>query len=258
MGTGTEALSIPLHDLNEGTVEAANFSLERLAGTVGSQRAIDCAEEAILLMPDGGIELDTIQIAAPSAAILPAGHYSVRFLESCSIFLVRHVERHAASHPDIIDPGEGFKRLRPIDQPEIIAVSDWKASDDKPRLKMLQTSFLSINWVEYNGPRDRRVLSPHLHDAFEQGSLAIAGDFVHHLRLPWGPDANQWRSDLHLCAGPDSLVVIPPNIIHTTEGVGDGYHLLIDIFCPPRRDFITNGYVANSVDYEDLQQRSIS
>jgi hypothetical protein len=256
MGADLEPLSIPLHDLNEAAGEAANFSVERIAGTTGSEHLVDCAAEAILLAPDGGIGLGSVQIASPAAAILPVGRCRIRFLKACSVYLVKPVERDAASHPDIAPPGKGFRRLRQIDQPEIMPVPDWKASDERPRLKMLQTSLLSINWVEYDGPRDRTALSPHLHDDFEQGSLAISGDFVHHLRLPWGPDANQWCADSHLSAGPDSLAVIPPRIIHTTEGVGGGQHLLIDIFCPPRRDFIANGWVANSADYEDLQMGS--
>jgi hypothetical protein len=119
----------------------------------------------------------------------------------------------------------------------------------RPRLKMLQSATLSINWVEYEGVRDRTQLSPHSHDDFEQGSLAIHGDFVHHLRLPWGPDANQWRDDLHLSAPAGSLSIVPPGLIHTSEGLGEGRHLLIDVFCPPRGDFIAKGWVANSSDY---------
>ena len=68
---------------------------------------------------------------------------------------------------------------------------------------------------------------------------------------PWGPDADQWREDVHLPAGPASLLLIPPHLIHTTEGIGEGRHVLMDIFAPPRRDFIQRGWVANAADYID-------
>ena len=90
-----------------------------------------------------------------------------------------------------------------------LALADIKAPADKPRLKMLQTDTLSVNLVEYEGVRDRTALSPHSHADFEQGSLAIAGGFVHHLRVPWAADANLWRDDEHLVAPSPSLVVIP-------------------------------------------------
>jgi hypothetical protein len=44
---------------------------------------------------------------------------------------------------------------------------------------------------------------------------------------------------------------VPLNLIHTSEGVGAGRHVLIDIFSPPRRDFISRGWVHNAADYED-------
>ena len=46
------------------------------------------------------------------------------------------------------------------------------------------------------------------------------------------------------------MLVIPGELVHTTEGVGSERHLLIDVFAPPRRDFIGKGWVANSKDYE--------
>jgi hypothetical protein len=110
---------------------------------------------------------------------------------------------------------------------------------------------MSINWVEYQGARDRTKLSPHSHTDFEQGSLAIAGDYVHHLRTPWGPNADQWCDDQHMEASTDSLLVIPPEIIHTTEGVGDGHSVLVDVFAPPRVDFIAKGWMHNAADYID-------
>jgi len=35
------------------------------------------------------------------------------------------------------------------------------------------------------------------------------------------------------------VLVTPPKLIHTSEGIGDGRHILVDIFAPPREDFLT-------------------
>jgi hypothetical protein len=119
---------------------------------------------------------------------------------------------------------------------------------------MFQSATMSINWVDYDGPRDRKSLSPHFHDDFEQASLAVAGDFIHHLRVTWGKDADEWRDDVHMAAYSPSILVIPPALIHTSEGVGPGRHLLIDVFAPPRRDFIAKKWMLNSSEYLDPQE----
>jgi hypothetical protein len=51
-----------------------------------------------------------------------------------------------------------------------------------------------------------------------------------------------------------SILVIPPALIHTSEGVGPGRHLLIDVFAPPRRDFIAKKWMLNSSEYLDPQE----
>jgi hypothetical protein len=134
---------------------------------------------------------------------------------------------------------------------QVFEIDTIKAPPDNPRLKMFQSATMSINWVDYEGPRDRTALSPHFHTDFEQASLAAAGNFVHHLRVDWSRNANEWRDDQHMQCGSPSVLVIPPYVTHTTEGVGPGHHLLIDIFAPPRRDFIAKGWVANSAEYRD-------
>jgi len=98
--------------------------------------------------------------------------------------------------------------------------------------------------------RDPRRLSPHSHDDFEQGSLAVQGTYVHHLRYPWGPDMTSWRDDEHGTVGSPSLLIIPPRVVHTTQSVGDGPKELVDIFAPPRADFsLMPGAVCNADEY---------
>jgi mannose-6-phosphate isomerase-like protein (cupin superfamily) len=98
--------------------------------------------------------------------------------------------------------------------------------------------------------RDVHKLSPHQHADFEQGSLSLRGQWVHHMRYPWGPDLSDWRDDEHVEVGSPSLTVIPPKVVHTSRNLNDGGAWLLDIFAPPRMDFSSKpGKVANEDDY---------
>lgn len=245
---------------------AQTFWVEWVEFGQGAGFAAESAHELLLIAPAAGLHVTpangaAVEVTGHSVAILPPGRYLVSG-EKGAIAVLLASDRPDVQGRPVLNAGDyvvADPRIQPTGTPwrrlaaggiEVLPISAIMASKDKPRLKMLQTGTMSINIVEYDGPRNRAELSPHSHSSFEQGSLAIAGDFVHHLRAPWGSDADQWRDDEHLQAPSPSLLVIPVEMIHTTEGVGGGHHFLVDIFSPPRTDFIGKGWVFNAKDYE--------
>lgn len=117
--------------------------------------------------------------------------------------------------------------------------------------RLYRGSTIMVNFGDGRlGRRDPRNVSPHHHDDFEQYSIALAGEYIHHIRWPWTSDSTAWREDEHeRCASP-SVAVIPPPATHTSAGMADGLNRLCDAFCPPRKDFSQReGWVLNAADY---------
>ncbi|BCL25452.1 hypothetical protein ACFFS2_09135 [Streptomyces aurantiacus] len=140
------------------------------------------------------------------------------------------------------DPVGGF-RLR------VYRLADTPISEGRFG-RIFRTTNLMVNFLaEEPTPRNPIKLSPHSHDDFEQLSLAVEGEFIHHIQYPWGPDSTQWRPEEHGRVGSPSITVIPPPAVHTTQGVGS-HQQLIDIFSPPRQDFSARpGWILNEADY---------
>jgi len=237
------------------------FTVDHAVAARGSLHA-EAEIEAILIFPaDAGCVTQggrTVEVPARSVCLLTEGTFAVEAAPGATVAIIRPITGNApagaVNEADYDGTDDGILPLAPpalsrLAGPQIIAADAIRAPADKPRLKILRSRCLSISWIEYEGLRDRTKLSPHTHEDFEQGSLALSGEFVHHLRTPWGPDATAWREDQHMQAPSPSLCIIPPKVIHTTEGLGAGHHLLIDIFAPPRADFLGKGWVSNAADY---------
>jgi len=123
--------------------------------------------------------------------------------------------------------------------------------------RLFRSRNLMINVFERKlDRRDPHKLTPHSHPNFEQISLAMEGTFIHHLRKPWGADSSQWRADEHVELQSPSTIVIPTDLIHTTQDVGEGIIWLVDIFGPPRMDFSLQAGVVRNADEYPLPEKS--
>ena len=122
-----------------------------------------------------------------------------------------------------------------------------------PRIqpRIFRSTNMMINaFVPWRTRRDPREMSPHWHADFEQVSLGLQGEFIHHIRYPWTSDSTRWEPDQHLATASPSAAIIPPPAVHTTQDVGEGEAWLIDVFAPPRIDFsLKPGFVLNEADY---------
>lgn len=244
------------------------------AAVVGYTHAIagdtwTCAAtgEHVLLVLDGAqvsiaVADDTVSVDEPGVVIVPPGK---------STFSMQHagtvVHLFAAdTAPDLAAACADAHEYAEPDR-NVATFAPWPDPPDGHRLRVhplaahpleegrlgriFRCSTVMVNVLpEDDAPRDPTKLSPHHHDDFEQISLQVHGDYVHHMRTPWTPDSTAWRDDEHRHCTSPAIVVIPPGLTHTSQAVGDMRHWLIDVFVPPRADFSARpGWVLNADEY---------
>jgi mannose-6-phosphate isomerase-like protein (cupin superfamily) len=201
---------------------------------------IEAAPESLTIVPPG-----------PSEVVAKGAGHLVRVLSNRAANLLAQAD-NAATYAD------GAAEIAPLvpwpDPPGGFKLRNYKPLDyDKPdtNMRLFRCTNLMINVLtKRSAPRDVKKLSPHAHDDFEQASLLLEGDYIHHLRYPWVPDMSQWRPDEHLEIASPSVIVIPPKVVHTSRNIGDKRSWLIDIFAPPRLDFSRKpGLVLNADEY---------
>lgn len=223
-------------------------------------------DEYMLILPDDTVTAevrspdDVVKVPGRSLVIIPPGDSSVvlsgigravRLFSSEAhdlLALASNADSYATDHRNLApleawpEPVGGYRvRVYDLSLPTL----------ESPRFRLYRSTNLMVNFFDpSDGPRDTTKLSPHSHDDFEQCSLVLAGEFVHHIRWPWTTDIAAWREDEHEVCGAPSVTVIPAQAVHTSQGIDPGQNQLIDIFAPPRFDFSAKpGWVLNADDY---------
>jgi hypothetical protein len=216
--------------------------------------------EAVLEVSTGGAPGQPARVAGQSLVIVPPGATrvtSTHDLRILRVFSARADDalsraRNSADYAELDEAVTTLPAHPRESGPGTLRVHRMSdVADDPTRLgRIFRSDSLLVNWFAPQvGARDVDRLSPHVHDAFEQASVTLRGDYVHHFRTPWTPRLRDWRSDEHHTTASPSVALIPPGIVHTTRAVGDGVHVLIDVFAPPREDFRAQGWVLNDDEY---------
>lgn len=229
-----------------------------LAGTITRH---DDDEHIVILPPDFSLSLawkdQSVPLGGDSIAIMPPGTTTItaptggvimRVCSTRSTDLAGQAGNAAAYH-DARQLVDSFMRKSPsaIRTFDLARLTDPTGPLIQPRIVMTQSLMVNV-FAAFPAPRPLNQLRPHHHDDFDQASVVLAGNWVHHIRAPWGDDFLQWANDRHLDAGCPSTVIIPPPLIHTSRNLDAGARL-VDVFSPPRRDFLDAGLVLNADDY---------
>ncbi len=101
--------------------------------------------------------------------------------------------------------------------PEVKPTAEWPMPTDGYRLRTYRLADIDASGGMVNAfrtrklmvapydrflePRDETALTPHSHADFEQASVALEGDWIHHLRAPWTANRHDSRPDDHLEIG---------------------------------------------------------
>ncbi|WP_342659999.1 hypothetical protein Rruber_04270 [Rhodococcus ruber] len=205
--------------------------------TAGSTSA-EATEPALVVVPPGASTIETLT-GGPVIRLVTTGNDVATTAKNADAY--REPDPNVSPWQPWPAPPDGY-RLR------VYLLADTPITEGRFG-RIFRTTNIMVNFLaEESAPRPPTKLSPHHHDDFEQLSLAVTGDYVHHIRYPWGPDSSQWKPDEHTRVGSPSVAVIPPPTVHTSQGVGPAQQL-IDIFSPPRQDFSDAGWVLNAKDY---------
>lgn len=244
----------------------SNFVVVVSRVSTGDTLTRDNVDEYVLVvppdMPDLSVHVqagpESVQAGSDSLTIVPPGPSTLR-VEGAGMVArifssdVTDLLALADNHANYAIPNPDAAPL--VAWPEPVGgykLRHYRLADyvtEGSQMRVFSTRKLMVNpLLKRTVPRDVGKLSPHSHTDFEQGSLALAGTYVHHLRYPWGPNMNLWRDDEAQQMGSPSLLVVPPKVIHTSRNI-DAPGVLLDIFAPPRWDFSKKGQVCNGAEY---------
>ena len=259
----------PLTDVDEGAeswiARGANFVTVISRGSAGtSLTRTDNPDEYMVVTYAAGVTItaggESLDVEPDSLAIVPPGASSLTFKEAGQVVRVftsqaADLAERASNAAAYSDRPADVAPLDPWPQPvggyklRAYRLADYVREGTNMRVFRSTNMMLNVMTAR-DVPRDTSKLTPHSHTDFEQGSLAVGGRYIHHLRYPWTPNLATWREDEAVEMASPSVLVIPPNVIHTSRNVGPEPGLLIDVFAPPRVDFsLRDGLVRNADEY---------
>ena len=251
-------------------VRGQNFALAYTVARPGELLTRDAQpDEYVVLFPndptDAVVRSDQghADVTAAAMVIVPAGASTVEIVQESHV-----VRLFSAASPELLrqchndeDYAEPHANVAPFQAwPDPVggpALRVYRVADHPCRQdrfgRIFRSSAFMVNMFDpHHGPRDPSRLSPHSHTDFEQCSLAVEGEYVHHVRTPWTPDLANWRDDHHVRVASPSVAIIPPPAEHTSQWTNSTFNQLIDIFCPPRADFSAqDGWVINAAEYPE-------
>jgi len=247
----------------------ANFAIVISLGETGATLSGTSKDEQFIYTLEGGVTVTaggaSETLGVEDLAIAPPGDWLLRFERPGHVvqqITTEEARTQRAANASLYADGAD----------EVAPVVAWPEPVGGYRLRRYSTleayarggmvhafrtrKLMMVPYARFLEPRDETQLSPHSHADFEQGSVALEGQWLHHLRVPWTPNKHHWRPDLHLEVASPSTTIIPAGVIHTSQGIAGEGMRLIDVFAPPRVDFSERGWVDNAADYPMPAARS--
>jgi mannose-6-phosphate isomerase-like protein (cupin superfamily) len=257
-----EAPQLDGNGVRSWITRGANFAIVVSAGEAGSSFSGTARDEQFVYALEGGVRItagnDTETLGVEDLAIVPPGNWTIHFDQPGhvvqQITADEPLVKHAANAASYADGAPEVAKTVPWPEPvggyKLRRYSTLEAYARGGMVHAFRTrKLMMVPYARFLEPRDETQLSPHSHADFEQGSVALEGEWLHHLRVPWTPDRRTWRPDVHLQVGSPSTTIIPAGVIHTSQGIAGEGMRLVDVFAPPRLDFSERGWVDNAADY---------
>lgn len=240
----------------------ANFAIVISIGEAGATLRGTAKDEQFIYALEGGVTVtagaESASLGVEDLAIAPPGEWTIHFDKP------GHVVQQITAEEALAQQAANAA-VYARGAPEAAPVIAWPEPVCGYRLRRYSTleayahggmvhafrtrKLMMVPYARFLEPRDETQLSPHSHADFEQGSVALEGEWLHHLRVPWTPNKRHWRPDAHVQVGSPSTTIIPAGVIHTSQGIAGEGMRLIDVFAPPRMDFSERGWVDNAIDY---------
>jgi quercetin dioxygenase-like cupin family protein len=258
------------HGWRRWITRGANFAIVYTEGAAGASLNERFSDEHFAYALEGGIRVTasagtgagtgagTATLGEEDLAILPPGECEIHFDRAATLVqVVTAAESLTSAAPNAAIYADGAKEVAPVDPwPEPVGgyrLRTYSTREGYARGGLVHAyrtrKLMIIPYDRFLVPRDETQLTPHSHADFEQASVALEGQWLHHLRVPWTPNRHHWKPDRTIEIGSPSVTIIPAGVIHTSQGIAGAGMRLIDVFSPPRVDFSQKGWVDNAAEY---------